>query len=530
MYFGPNSFLNAPIIEHERFAARHITCSPRGTEPLTAQKIGGSLGYHSKKTILTFVGLIVMLSGGAESWAATELLVRYREPRNAVNVTGETAQKVEVLQADQRLVKLSFDSASAADSAAESLLQSNEVESVTPNFYYKPTIIYRPKRTPADSFDWLRHLFDGNFSFQGVIPPVLLPTPEETGIDPLVSSDWALNAIHMPQGISFTPSPVTVAVIDTGVDYNHEDLVGGMWRKPGNEAEVGFDFTHKNALPYDVLHFDLAGCLKDFTCSTFGIDDGKYLVNPGHGTHCAGHVGAVANNARGIAGVGALQKAANVMALKIFYDYGDVNAGKGDDAAAIQSIDYAIQNGAKVISASWGARIQRAKAEKSELKKALMRAQQAGILVVVAAGNEAVDQDMDPEPSFPAAYDLDNLIVVAASDRNEQLAEFSHYGARSVHIAAPGVKILSTTVGSQYSDVVARARDSEGQEVGFDWDGTSMSAPLVAGAVALVWSKYPQADYREIRARILDSARRVSQLSGKVASGGILDVAAALGD
>src|SRR6185503_17174173 len=122
--------------------------------------------------------------------------------------------------------------------------------------------------------------------------------------------------------------------------YNHEDLKGALWRDPSNPQIVGRDFAHNTDLPYDVLHFDLDGCMKDPAC-TSGETMGQYLTNPGHGTHCAGHVGAVANNSIGIQGVGGKVQ---VMALKFFYDYTDgaANAGGGDDAAAIQAIDYAI--------------------------------------------------------------------------------------------------------------------------------------------------------------------------------------------
>lgn len=217
------------------------------------------------------------------------------------------------------------------------------------------------------------------------------------------------------------------------------------------------------------------------------------------------------------------------MALKFFFDSGDAQAGGGDAAAAIQSIDYAIKHGAKVISASWGGTMPREVGEKNELKQALIRAQQAGVLFVVAAGNDGIDQDTDEQPSYPAAYDLDNFIVVAASDAQDQLADFSNYGAKSVHIAAPGVKILSTTADGKYSDTVAKFTDSHGKTKEMDWDGTSMAAPLVAGAVAAVWATHPSEDYHQIRDRVLRSVRKVPGLSDKVASGGVLDVSAALG-
>ena len=120
------------------------------------------------------------------------------------------------------------------------------------------------------------------------------------------------------------------------------------------------------------------------------------------------------------------------------------------------------------------------------------------------------------------------LIVVAAVGQDDQLAEFSNYGAKSVHIAAPGVKIFSTIAGGNYSDSITKFTDDTGSEKSIDWDGTSMATPIVAGAAALVWSKYPDASYKQIRARLLNSARKVASLQGKIVTGGVLDVEAAL--
>ena len=360
-------------------------------------------------------------------------------------------------------------------------------------------------------------------------PEVMLPGVEARGVDPLAAQDWALAAIRMPKlsKLALPKKQLTAAVIDTGVDYNHEDLASAMWRKPGNPREVGYDFAHDSAKPYDLVKFDIEGCLKDAACRA-GVGSEKYMVNPGHGTHCAGHVGAVAGNAKGMLGVGGAT-AVKVMALKFFYDAGEEGAGQGDDAAAIRSIDYAVKNGARIISASWGGRQPRSMGQASELKAAIRRARDAGVLFIVAAGNDAVNQDTVADPSFPAAYtDLDNMIVVAASDAKDKLASFSNFGARSVHLAAPGVKILSTISGGSYSDAVARYQGADGQEHVIDWDGTSMATPIVAGAAALLWSQKPTESYLQIRNRLLKNVRKVAGLAGKVATAGVLDISAAL--
>ncbi len=486
------------------------------------------------------LGVGLALSSGAH---AADLIVRFRDPQNtriqaattALREGAGSASDAHLLNESEGLVQLKFNSPADAIQARGVLEKSNRVVSVAPNFLYQKAIHYRLRNVKKGARGTylgapLVQLVDdiAKDLIPGAMPEVELPPSNViAGDDPMVPMDWAIQAIRLDRvpKIRATASTVT-AVIDTGIDYNHEDLVGAMWRKPDNAKEVGYDFAHKNAKPFDKVQFDLAGCMKDPLCQ-LGIGAEKFLVNPGHGTHCAGHVAAVAGNSVGMRGVGA---GAPVMALKFFYDAGEPNAGQGDDAAAIQAIDYAIKNGVKVISASWGGRQSRDEAEKSELKKALLRAQQAGVLFVVSAGNDSVDQDLVEDPSFPAAYDLDNIITVAAVDSKDALADFSSFGAKSVHIAAPGVKIFSTTSGGNYSDVVARyINPRTGKEQTMDWDGTSMATPIVAGAAALVWSKYPTENYKQIRDRILKSARTVTGLQGKVASGGVLDVAAALG-
>ncbi|MCM2279572.1 MAG: S8 family serine peptidase [Oligoflexia bacterium] len=497
---------------------------------------------------LGFVGLLASAGARAEALnESTELLVRYREPQNtevqaaktALFTGAQQALGVGLVNSEQGLVKLVFDNAELAREARERLLQSDEVESVSENNTYLPALYLHaieesslelspsaPLPYPAFPFPW-----------GGVNPPARVaaapefqtPPVYKSGPDPLTSGDWANRNINMPALSSLVRSkfsPVISAVIDTGVHYNHEDLSGAMWQKPGNPKEVGYDFAHNVPRPFDVRHFDLEGCMKDAGCSK-GVGSGQFLTNPGHGTHVAGRVGAILNNSLGLYGAGAPAKT-SLMALKFFYDAGEAKAGQGDDAAAIRSIDYAIKNGAKVINASWGGRMSPARAEQSELKKALIRAQQAGVLVVIAAGNDGINNDTDAQPGFPAAYTLDNTIVVAATDPKDAIAGFSNYGVKTVHIGAPGVRVLSTTADGAYNDLVARFKDKQGVERAMAWDGTSMAAPIVAGAAALLWSKYPKESYRQIKARILGTARKVPGLAGKVATGGVLDVSAAL--
>jgi thermitase len=448
------------------------------------------------------------------------------------------SRSIQIVNAEEGLVRLTLPFQISAEEVMREFESHPEVIQTSKNHLYRPALRLVAKEAASESdFDsralsrYLPAVLQvGQTSLASPsIPNVLLPSPQTPGSDALLAQDWAMQAIGIglnQWGAIQGRAHITTAVIDTGVDYNHEDLINGMWRMPGSAATVGFDFAHNNARPYDLRVFDVEGCLKDPLCSS-GLDQRKYLVNPGHGTHCAGHVAAVAGNSVGIRGVAA---GSRIMALKFFFDVGHENAGQGSDVGAIQSIDYAIKNGAKIINASWGGNGPREEAEKSELKAALVRAQKAGVLVVIAAGNDGRDNDTDETPNWPASYELDNIITVAATDSNSDLASFSAYGQRTVHIGAPGVKILSTIAGGGYNDIVASFKDRHGNTQTMDWDGTSMAAPMVAGAAAAVWSKFPNLNYRQVREKILKSARKVASLEGRVATGGVLDVGAALRD
>ncbi len=494
--------------------------------------------------ISTLISMSVWSGLASATENPTELVVRFKKPETAFlksmsvasfNAPSATPLAI-MLNSDEGIVKMKFNTPEEAQAAKAQLLQSKDVASVSPNYLFQ-LALHIDLQNVANNEDQFLALpfFGGDLNTTasvvlGDLPEVSLPpTTVTAGVDPLTAKDWAIRTIRMPSVEAVASlqagQPLVAAVIDTGVDYNHEDLSGAMWRDAQNPKVVGYDFVHKTDKPYDVRHFDIAGCLKDPACSAG--DESKFLTNPGHGTHCAGHVGAVANNSVGIRGVGGNVQ---VMALKFFYDYTDGdNAGAGDMASAIQAIDYAIAHNVKVISASWGGRMDPSNAEGSELKNAMVRAQKAGILFVVAAGNDGINQDSDPIPDYPAAFKLDNMIVVAASDSTDKIADFSNYGSVGVQIAAPGVKILSTTVESTYQDQLGKFTDSQGQSHEVNWDGTSMATPIVAGAAALVWSHFPNETYLQIKQRILNAARPVAGLKGKVSTGGVLDVSAALG-
>ena len=289
-----------------------------------------------------------------------------------------------------------------------------------------------------------------------------------------------------------------VAVIDTGVDYTHEDLAESIWRNPGESGNgkekngidddnngfiddaVGWDFATNDNKPYDVT--------------------GGFMGNPGHGTHCAGNVAAKADNTKGIVGVAPNVK---VMAMRFMNE-----KGSGATDGAVQAIKYAVDNGAKVLSNSWGSEGDDGGAESQALQEAIKYAQDNGVLFVAAAGNSSYNNDTPGKASVPASYPHDNIISVAAIDRNNALASFSSYGLTTVDIAAPGVDVYSSIPKNKYMNM----------------PGTSMACPHVAGAAALYWSHNPQATMMQVKEAIMKSAVPVSALKGKVVTGGKLNV------
>lgn len=280
---------------------------------------------------------------------------------------------------------------------------------------------------------------------------------------------------------------IVVAVLDSGVDYTHSDLQNNIWVRPDNIKQ------------YQDRHL---GLIEDLHGYNAVENTGDPMDENGHGTHCAGIIGAEGGNEIGISGVNWKVK---IMPLKF------MNAGGfGTSKDAIEAINYVIDRkragvNVRVISASWGTSM-----PSRALEEAIRKAHEAGILFVAASGNDGANTDHFPQ--YPAGYDLGNLISVAALNRKDELASFSNYGAKRVHLAAPGANILSTWLGDDYEE----------------HSGTSMATPMVSGIAALVLSKRPQLSVDELRSTLLKSVDKIPHLDGKVSTGGRISAARAV--
>ena len=280
---------------------------------------------------------------------------------------------------------------------------------------------------------------------------------------------------------------VVVAVLDSGVDYRHEDLEKNMWVRP-----AGMTPYHDNDL----------GTIDDLNGFNAVDSASDPMDDNGHGTHCAGIIGAEGENGIGIAGV---NWKVQIMPLKFMN-----SGGFGTTKDAIEAINYVIDRkkagvNVRIISASWGS-TQKSRA----LEDVIRKAYENDILFVAAAGNASVNNDRSPH--FPSSYNVPNVISVAALDRHDQLAKFSNYGVKSVAIAAPGVEILSTWLGNQYEEK----------------SGTSMATPVISGVAALILSKNPDMSVDDLRKRLMDSTDPIVALKGKTVSGGRINAEKAL--
>lgn len=359
------------------------------------------------------------------------------------------------------------------DKAFETLAQNPEIEYIEPNYIItlsKAKVNEEPP-VPKDENFQMQWGMKNDGTNGGIFSPGI--AGEDTNV---------LRAWSVTEG----SKEIKIAVIDTGVDYTHPDLkdqmdvnLAEMNGKPGVDDDgngfvddiYGYDFANKDADPKD---------------------------GNGHGTHCAGIIGA-AHNDIGVAGIMAHVK---IVPIKFLSD-----EGSGELIDAVAAINYAIKRGVNIMSNSWGGPDK----EKS-LEDAIRAAESAGITFVAAAGNESADNDTTA--SFPANFEIGNIISVGSYTPAGAKSNFSNYGLKSVHVTAPGSSILSTYRGGGYTSM----------------SGTSMATPHIAGIIGLLLSKEPWLTPQLIKERLIRTSVKTPKLGKASLSGGRVDAYRALID
>lgn len=381
---------------------------------------------------------------------------------------------VKTLSGNIYVVKSLSKSSGSLKDILSSLRNSPDIEVAEPNFIY--------------TF--------GNPKKEKYFPKGLSMLPVDAPSDPLFQSLWGLSNVGQSEPTKGVPGAdidalkaweihkgdrkIKIAVIDTGIDYNHPDLKDNIWN---NEAELkgtaGID-DDNNGYVDDIYGYDFAN------------NDSDPMDGHGHGTHCSGTIGAVHNNGIGVAGV---MDEVSLVAIKFLSD-----TGSGTTEAAILAIDYATKLNVDIMSNSWGGG-----GFSQLLKESIERAKNKGIIFVAAAGNSA--QNNDDRPNYPSSYEVSNIVGVAAHTIDDQLANFSSYGPRTVHLAAPGKNIVSTVRNGSYAT----------------YSGTSMSTPHVSGGLGLLLAKEGRFSHEELKERLIKTSFSTRSMKRKSISQGRLN-------
>ena len=322
------------------------------------------------------------------------------------------------------------------------------------------------------------------------LPPLGPDNFESINTDAVANIDINIEDAWKTYSETENKRTVTVAIIDTGIDTTHSDLKDSIWV---NEDEI----------PGDGIDNDGNGYVDDVNGWNFVSNSNEICTGEedSHGTHGAGTIAAAWNNG-GIAGI-TNSTHVKLMVLKALGG----SEGKGSPESVIEAIKYAEANGADICNLSFGS------SNCTPEFEAAIR--DSKMLFVVAAGNGnqyQIGYDIDKSPVYPASLPYDNVITVGNLLFNGHLDESSNYGATSVDLAAPGTYILSTIPGDSYAYM----------------SGTSMAAPMVTGAAALIYSARTDLSLQHIKTAILSTGHKLAPLKGKPATGGMLDVSAAI--
>ena len=391
------------------------------------------------------------------------------------------------------LIRLTPDAASdlgrlQANAPISVLHVQHKVESLHPLFSYlaRPSLNPNLKRTyllrfaPDAPLEDLRAVYEQSPLIEAVEYNYLRPTLADPVVpnDPMYPEQWNLPLMKLPQAwaIEKGDRDVVIAIIDSGIDYRHDDLAPKAWINPGEVPENGLD-DDGNGYIDDVYGWDFTDAPNLQAEGDYLEGDNEPIDEKGHGTHVAGIAGAMPDNGIGVAGVA---WECPLMAIRAGLSLGGSSRMQDDDSAA--AIVYAVDNGASVINMSWGS-----ERRSFVIQDAIDYAYARGAVLVAAAGNS-----QKPAAIFPAGYR--KVIAVASTEQNQQRFYQSNFGA-SIDIGAPGNVILSTQINNQYRLLT----------------GTSMASPHVAGVAALLLAKRPALTHEEVRHILISTADPVYQ-------------------
>lgn len=380
-------------------------------------------------TISCFANNDISVSKHSE-WMSGEFIAQLKESSSINDLKGLSDYSIETFSSAQNLILLKSiktKSDSPSNRALDDLSDLSSLQKIEDFNYVEPNFVLR------------------------LIKPIQKIRMSDPSLESSTqsSSQWGLGNIFASQAwnLSRGSQNVVVAVVDTGIDPTHYELKNNMWTDRNSSSTIyGYNARSPLQTPFD---------------------------DNGHGTHVAGVIGANAENNSGIQGINWRVK---LMAIKFLS-----KEGSGSVSDAIKGLEWAVNKGAHILNNSWGGGDY-----SRSLDETIRWSSSKGVLFVAAAGNES--QDLDAKPGYPASYKHSNMVVVGALAQNERLAGFSNYGKGTVHIAAPGSKILSTVPGGKFES----------------WDGTSMAAPHVSGVLALLKSKFPSDSMSSLKAKLLN--------------------------
>jgi subtilisin family serine protease len=373
---------------------------------------------------------------------------------------------------------LSYNSKEELEAGLELLDADENVDSYQPNFSYESEAVTQTVTLTNDTYAKAQWALANNGTFTGYRTGV----KAVSGVDIGAEKAWKY----------YTPKrDVVIALIDTGVQYTHSDLSGSFWSNTKEIAGNGID-DDGNGYVDDVNGWNF-----------FNNNNQVYTGNTdAHGTHCAGTISATKDNTEGIAGLADYDNI-KIMMLKAL---GGAD-GAGTTLSLARAIKYAEDNGASICNLSLGTETN------DRILYSVMK--NSKMLFVVAAGNgdgTGTGVDIDKRPTYPASYDIDNLITVANIEADGKMHASSDYGKVAVDLAAPGTDIVSTTIGGKYAYMT----------------GTSMAAPFVTAAAAMVYSTNSELTLADTRNIILQTVKTNSSLTSKTSTGGMLDCGSAV--